>query len=209
MPADRRRRSRGRPRPLPLPPRLRAGLPRDLPPSRSRPDPALEADAIRAGIRRQTRSRDHLRFEPQHGVDGVTRRTPLRDPGGEGELPCRRGSVVLPWRPAVARGAVRLDEPFTLEPPEQGVDRALADDRETPGAQTLRHLVAVGGPFLHHGQETQIKRPAQELGAAMLANCHAEQDTGHYHVSQATDEAPSGSSGPRRLPARPRTVAVP
>ena len=84
-------------------------------------------------------------------------------------------AVVLARRPAVARGAIGLDEPLTLEAAEQRVDRALADGREAAGAQPLRHLVAVRRPLLHHREQTEVERPAQELRAASLANCHASQ----------------------------------
>ena len=87
---------------------------------------------------------------------------------------------------------MRLDEPAPLETAEQRVDRALADGREAAGAQALRHLVAVRGLILDHGQQTEVEHTAEELGAAALGVYHAPQGSRHCLAAQATSAGPPG-----------------
>src|SRR6266540_4212771 len=63
--------------------------------------------------------------------------------------------------------------PLALQAAEQRVDRTLANNRETAGAEPLRHLVAISGPLLHHRQKAEVEHPAKQLATAALTYCHA------------------------------------
>ena len=82
----------------------------------------------------------------------ATPRCPRRARAGH-----RVRAVVLARRAAVARRPLCLHEALALQPSEPGVDRALADDRETTFAQALCHLVPVRRTLLHHRQEAKIE----------------------------------------------------
>src|SRR5262249_25589375 len=148
------------------------------PPSRSRSRPGPAGGATRAGTPRRTASRCHLRRrDPEDRIDRVARRLPLCDAGGERAPPGLRPAGGLAGRPAVARGAVGLDEALALQPPEQGVDRPFADDREAAGPEPFRHLVAVGRLFLDDAEQAEVEHAAEQLAAPLLVVCHAVQGT--------------------------------
>ncbi len=201
-------------------PRLPSGRPRGLLPSHWRPGLGREAVSILGGIVRRSRSGLYLRFdEAQHGIDGIARGPPFRYASREGTLPVGGETVVLSRRPPITGRAVCVEKTVPLQAAKQRVDGPLADDRETAATQPLRHLIAVGRFFLHHGQKAKVENSAKQLAASPLATCHASHDstTALHRKPEAGEQRlswvsvrkcpPSGSShGPReaRLAQRAR-----
>src|SRR6266542_3052043 len=203
MTADQMRRFRAPPPPRHPRPRLPRGRLRGRLPFRWRRDPVREAVSVLGGILRRTGSRLYLRFdETEHCIDGIARRPPFRHAGREHTLPLVGGAVVLSRRTSITCGAMCLHQTLALQAAEQWVDRPLTDDRETAGTQSLRHLVTVGGPLLHHGQKAEVEDSAKQLSAALLTTCHASQGSSNCLAPQVTARREVSSASPAASTAR-------
>ena len=104
----------------------------------------------------------HLRCcEAENGIDRVACRLPFFCARLE-SMPALAGQpIVLSGRSAVTRGPMGVYESVALKAAEQRIDRSLTDDRKAALAETLGHLVAIGGVVAHDGQETQVEDPPQ------------------------------------------------